>query len=314
MLCGWVCEAEDIKFIIDDLPPQEVGYGTERLDTEEECGDTDNGFGLLVNWNRFGDGEHTVRALADGVELGRATFTVTTLGEEFVRGVTGETIAMDFPGEGEDVRLVWQQSLQNFMIAPFGGEPMTSPQEANDWPLGILENPGPSSFQSGLGVISGWRCEAKTVEIIIDEMAPQRAAYGTERLDTAEVCGDTDNGFGLLVNWNRFGDGEHTLAGLGRRGGVWPSHLYGDDLGRRVCAGGDGGSRSHGLFRSRARCPAIVAAEFAELHDRPHGPRDGGTVTDTGGGPGSARCWRAPAGVARSPVSDFSATSGRARR
>ena len=214
VLCGWVCEAEDIKFIIDDLPPQEVGYGTERLDTEEECGDTDNGFGLLVNWNRFGDGEHTVRALADGVELGRATFTVTTLGEEFVRGVTGETIAMDFPGEGEDVRLVWQQSLQNFMIAPFEGEPMTSPQEANDWPLGVLENPGPASFQSGLGVISGWRCEAKTVEIIIDEMAPQRAAYGTERLDTAEVCGDTDNGFGLLVNWNRFGDGEHTVRSL----------------------------------------------------------------------------------------------------
>ena len=39
----------------------------------EVCGDSNNGFGLLFNWNLLGNGDHTIRALADGVELGRAT-------------------------------------------------------------------------------------------------------------------------------------------------------------------------------------------------------------------------------------------------
>ena len=34
---------------------------------------------------------------------------------------------------------------------------------------------------------------------------PYEATYGTERLDTVPVCGDTDNGFGLLFNWNNLG-------------------------------------------------------------------------------------------------------------
>lgn len=37
-----------------------------------------NHFVLPFNWNLLGDGTHTVRALADGVEFDRATFTVTT--------------------------------------------------------------------------------------------------------------------------------------------------------------------------------------------------------------------------------------------
>ena len=48
-----------------------AAYGTSREDTLPICGDADNGFGLLVNWNGFGDGPHEVRALADGEEFGR---------------------------------------------------------------------------------------------------------------------------------------------------------------------------------------------------------------------------------------------------
>ncbi len=94
----------------------EAAYGTDRADTEDICGDRDNGFGLLFNWNLLGDGVHMVRALADGVELGRATFTVTTLGVEFLRGVQGETVVRDFPRVGEAVRLIWQEAWQNFVI------------------------------------------------------------------------------------------------------------------------------------------------------------------------------------------------------
>ena len=78
--------------------------------------------------------------------------------------------------------------------------------------LGYLENPGADSFQSGVGVLSGWVCDAEEVTISIGDLPVQVAAYGTERVDTASVCGDTDNGFGLLFNWNLLGDGEHVVV------------------------------------------------------------------------------------------------------
>ena len=220
VLSGWVCEAEVVEIELNGVP-QEAAYGTERIDTAGVCGDTDNGFGLLFNWNLLGDGEHVVVAYVDGIELARATVTVTTLGEEFLRGVEGECVAEDFPTLGETVTLVWQQTGQNFVLA--GGSP---PARANTGQpsglLGFLENPGHNSFQSGVGVLSGWVCEAETVEITIGDFAPQAAAYGTERVDTAGVCGDTANGFGLLFNWNLLGDGEHDVVAF----------VDGEELGR----------------------------------------------------------------------------------
>ena len=41
---------------------------------------------------------------------------VTTLGEEFVRGVEGECVVEDFPSPGEAVTLEWQQNSQNFVV------------------------------------------------------------------------------------------------------------------------------------------------------------------------------------------------------
>ena len=209
VLSGWVCAAEVVEVEVNGVP-QEAAYGTERLDTASVCGDTDNGFGLLFNWNLLGDGEHTVVALVDGVELGRATVTVTTLGAEFLRGVEGTCEVDNFPTRGERVQLVWQQSQQNFVIAR--GSPPTGTNTGRPSGLtGFLENPGHNSFQSGVGVLSGWVCAADTVELEIGPIGRQAASYGTERLDTVDACGDTDNGFGLLFNWNRLGDGEHEV-------------------------------------------------------------------------------------------------------
>ena len=210
LLSGWVCEAEVVEIELNGVP-QEAAYGTERLDTADVCGDTDNGFGLLFNWNLLGDGEHAVVAWVDGAELGRASVAVTTLGAEFLRGVTRTCEAEDFPTLGERVTLVWQQNSQNFVIA--GGSPPAGATPGRTSALmGFLENPGPNSFQSGVGVLSGWVCDADRVEIEIGAAGRQVAAYGTERLDTAGGCGDTDNGFGLLFNWNLLGDGEHTVV------------------------------------------------------------------------------------------------------
>ena len=206
----------------------EAPYGTDREDTLEACGDQDNGFGLVVNWNRLGDGKHTVRALADGVEFGSATFSVTTFGVEFLTDAQGEYLLSDFPDVGQQFRLVWQEAAQNFAIAappptaesePPSEPPMDDPSTQDEPPvlsdlIGTLENPAPDSFQSGFGLVSGWVCGAEQVEIEIDGMDIFEAAYGTDRGDTAEICDDSNTGFGLRLNWNEYGDGEHTLRAL----------------------------------------------------------------------------------------------------
>ena len=373
VISGWACNAEEIVIEIDGLPFL-AAYGTLREDTQEACGDTDNGFSLLWNWSNNGDGAHTVRALSDGVEFGTATVTVTTFGTPFLREAQGSRVHIldDFPTTGEETWVRWSQSLQNFVIQ---GNPAAFTQEFvqaaldrydregreatlayyNDWtslysdsaltsdiygpwemliidehglivahpsrseligqdiktligsdghefgkaiaraieaghwvhhlwphpqgpstdlgipvpldmtcaeeepkrswairhdglifvsgyyeatnpvcqhrfavgtayscpygPFGasrcpgiaaVLENPTPRSFRSGISAISGWACDAEEIVIEING-EPLTAAYGTVREDTAEVCGDTDNGFSLLWNWNTLGDGVHTV-------------------------------------------------------------------------------------------------------
>ncbi len=119
-LWGWVCHAELVEIEIEpeqgEVTRYVAAYGTERPDTLERCGDVDNGFELVFNWNRLGDGEHTVTALVDGVELGRATVWVTTLGAEVLEGVEGECVAGNFPHSGQTVTLEWQETNQNFVI------------------------------------------------------------------------------------------------------------------------------------------------------------------------------------------------------
>jgi hypothetical protein len=117
VISGWVCKANKVEIVLDEVAALGAAYGTEREDTVEECGDANNGFGLLLNWNVLGNGKHTIRALADGVEFGRVTFTVTTvLGEEFLSGINGSFRLSDFPWPGTDVTIRWDESLQNFVI------------------------------------------------------------------------------------------------------------------------------------------------------------------------------------------------------
>ena len=123
-LWGWVCDAEMVEIEIEtaqgEVQPYLADYGMERLDTLDICGDTNNGFVLLVNWNSLGAGEHMVTTLVDGIELGRAMVRVTTVGEgaqqEFLRGVEGECVAHNFPHQGQSTLLEWQERSQNFVI------------------------------------------------------------------------------------------------------------------------------------------------------------------------------------------------------
>jgi hypothetical protein len=79
---------------------------------------------------------------------------------------------------------------------------------------GVLENPQDNSMQSGISMFSGWYCDADKIEIIVDDRPAKTAAYGTPRKDTLGVCGDTDNGFGLLFAFNLYGAGPHTVKAL----------------------------------------------------------------------------------------------------
>ncbi len=391
-----------------------AAYGTLREDTQEMCGDTDNGFSFLWNWSNNGAGEHTVRALSDGVEFGTATVTVTTFGTEFLREAQGSYILDNFPTTGEEARIQWVESLQNFVIrdnpAAFTldftqttldrydrdgreatlayyndpasihyrnsgtadtfnmpwyvfivdendlivshpvipelvgrgiktivssdgyevGQEIAKATEAGHWihylwpypstpllpipksyheevpthswavrhdgfifvstynepPTGfvvcgtdlygysndssnfscggyprvpdiaaVLENPTPRSFRSGISAISGWACDAEEIIIEINgepftaygidsegrRWRPGRrmvrlltAAYGTIREDTAEVCGDTDNGFSLLWNWNNLGDGVYAVQAFIDGGRFAVSHVtvttFGDEM------------------------------------------------------------------------------------
>ena len=236
VISGWACDAfvagvyidddenfdEDANGYIDaDVVQLQAAYGTGREDTLGVCGDTDNGFGVLYNWNNLGDGVYTVQAAyweigseGDVIEtrLAPVTVTVTTLGHEFLRGVEREASFTGFPSAGDSVSLQWEQSLQNFVIRGTNG---ASGGNAGAPPR-ILENPQPGAFVSGIGTISGWVCDANTIEIEFDNDAANRwqAGYGTSRVDTYGVCGDANNGFGLLYNWNNLGDGIHTVRAL----------------------------------------------------------------------------------------------------
>ncbi len=119
VISGWVCEAEQVEIVFNSGTAQEVttyaSYGTAREDTRGRCDDSNNGFGLLFNWNLLGDGQHTVVARVDGQELGRATVKVTTLDGEFPKGLSGQ-FSLEFPDIGDRIHIRWDESVQNFVI------------------------------------------------------------------------------------------------------------------------------------------------------------------------------------------------------
>lgn len=206
---GWICEATTVLIQIDNFPPLEAAYGTDRNDTLTVCGDTKNSFGLTFNWSLLSVGQHTVRAIADGVEFGSASFNVTNLGVKFLSGASGSFTLEGFPEAADTTQVGWSQANQNFVIGTANNS-TTSAGNARQQ----LESPQTGSGESGISLIRGWACEATGISIKIDNFDPLPAAYGTARADTATVCGDIDNGFGLIFNWNLLGDGQHTVKAL----------------------------------------------------------------------------------------------------
>ena len=117
LVSGWVCDAEKLEVSFDGGPRLFVPYGSARADTADICGDTDNGFGLLMNYNNLRDGSHTVKLYADGVLVDQAQFTVKTLGTEFLRGVRGRGVIT--LSDGKRVTVQWDEATQGFTIIDY---------------------------------------------------------------------------------------------------------------------------------------------------------------------------------------------------
>lgn len=94
----------------------------------------------------------------------------------------------------------------------FLGETARMPTGNVATPPMALENPQPGSFQSGIGLISGWSCEGSTITVAIDGATQRGVPYGSSRGDTTSICGasNSNTGFGLLFNYNGLGSGTHT--------------------------------------------------------------------------------------------------------
>lgn len=73
------------------------------------------------------------------------------------------------------------------------------------------EVPAMGSIQSGVGLIRGWACDARNVEIAFDDGERIPVAYGTSRKDTVGKCGDDNNGYGMVFAWGLLGKGTHQM-------------------------------------------------------------------------------------------------------
>lgn len=115
-IAGWKCNAGTITVRLNAGAPMLVATGQPRADTRRACGTEHNGFITQMNWALLGDGIHTAVAYDNGVEFGRATFTVGTTGEEWLADVRVSVDVPNFPAPGETGRFVWNESTQHLEL------------------------------------------------------------------------------------------------------------------------------------------------------------------------------------------------------
>ena len=111
---------------------------------------------------------------------------------------------------------------------------------ADLWAQASLDSPGQGSFQSGINLIHGWRCELAEITLVIDDGPPVVALYGAARGDTAGVCNDDGmNGWGVTFNWNLLDRDKltHTLMCASGWGRVRAGHIYRRPPRRRIPTG-----------------------------------------------------------------------------
>ena len=76
----------------------------------------------------------------------------------------------------------------------------------------VLESPAQGGALSGLGFISGWKCDAGNITVTIDGGKPLPVALPQARRDLRPVRGPIRPGFIMQLNWTVLGDGAHEVV------------------------------------------------------------------------------------------------------
>ena len=66
------------------------------------------------------------------------------------------------------VTLAWQEARQNFVMTERSDPAHRPVPPGSSPPPGYLENPAPNTWQSGIGPLSGWVCNAEDVVLKIN--------------------------------------------------------------------------------------------------------------------------------------------------
>ena len=155
VVSGWICDADELEVSFNQGARQFVPYGSERTDTASVCGDTDNGFGLLINYNNLGDGPHTVTLYADGEVATHVQFNVRTLGTDFLRGLTGQgSVELS---DGRHVALQWQETIQGFTITDYNYTGTFPGMDQDNTPAVCEQDPLPEEYYGDCGSVR-WSC------------------------------------------------------------------------------------------------------------------------------------------------------------
>ena len=118
LVSGWSC-SPGVSVGVDGGGAVSIPYGSSRGDTAGSCGagNTNTGFGFLLNYNLLGPGPHLAQLYVNGQAQGSPVpFEVTVPAGQFLTGVSKEVTVTDFPSAGRTAVLIWQQSQQNFAI------------------------------------------------------------------------------------------------------------------------------------------------------------------------------------------------------
>lgn len=119
LIRGWACEASTVTATLDG-ESLNIPYGSERPDTEEICGDSNNGYALAINWNDYGDGDHQIALAIDGLDVVTRSFRIATPGGQgTVSGVQSRHDLSDFPNSGDTLTLQWSEPHQNYRIVRY---------------------------------------------------------------------------------------------------------------------------------------------------------------------------------------------------
>ena len=199
LISGWHCTAQQIEIEIDDRIRTFASHGTPRSDTRDQCGDTNNGFGLLINWNDLGDGLHVINVLADGQPFARATFIVTTLGTDFLRGKSATCRVSRFPDGSTDTILTWQEGLQNFTITD------TVPTQGGSFP---------STNGQWRGVVE------PNIAVTKGDVSCGGAAV-TLTITSPTFSGSVETQAGIQLTFSGIASNEGVMAGTARRNGEY---------------------------------------------------------------------------------------------